>query len=113
MHFRKLSNKDWRIIEERFERKLSSWKGKLLSMGGQLVLINSVLTSLPMFMMCFFELPKGVLKKLDYYRSHFVFGKMINIKKIQIGEMESSMSTKTTGWSRNSKPGNTKHVLAK
>jgi hypothetical protein len=35
------------------------------------VLINSVLSSLPMSMMSFFEVPKGVLKKLEYYRSRF------------------------------------------
>jgi hypothetical protein len=54
MHFRKLSNRHWSSIEERFQKKLSSWKGKLLSSGGRLVLINSVLSSLPMFMMFFF-----------------------------------------------------------
>jgi hypothetical protein len=35
------------------------------------VLINSVLTSLVMFMMSFFEVPRGVLKKIDFYRSRF------------------------------------------
>jgi hypothetical protein len=35
------------------------------------VLINSVLSSLPMFMMSFFKIPKGVLEKLDCYRSRF------------------------------------------
>jgi hypothetical protein len=63
MHYRKLSNRDWKQVEERFEKKLSSWKGKLLSLGGRLVLINSVLSSLPMLMMSFFEIPRGVLKK--------------------------------------------------
>jgi hypothetical protein len=47
---RRLSNRDWRVVEERFQKKkLSSWKGKLLSSGGRLVLINSVLSSLPLF----------------------------------------------------------------
>jgi hypothetical protein len=68
MHHMKLSNKDWIIIEEKFQKKLSSWKGKLLSVGGRLVLINSVLA---MYMLSFFVLPKGVLRKLDYYRSRF------------------------------------------
>jgi hypothetical protein len=48
---------------------LSSWKGKYLSMGGRLVLINSVLTSTTMFMLSFFEVPKGVLENIDYYCS--------------------------------------------
>jgi hypothetical protein len=51
MHTRKLSNKDWRVIENRIENKFSGWKGKMLSVGGRLVLINSVLSSLSMFML--------------------------------------------------------------
>jgi hypothetical protein len=39
--------------------------------GGRLVLINSVLSSLHMFMLSFFEIPKGVLEKIDYFRSRF------------------------------------------
>jgi hypothetical protein len=42
-----------------------------LSYGGRLVLINSVLSSLAMFMLSFYEIPNNVLKKLDYYRSRF------------------------------------------
>jgi len=59
IHFRQLRNDGWRKVEERFERQLSSWKGKHLSIGGRLTLINSVLSSLPMYMMSF-ALPKGV-----------------------------------------------------
>ena len=71
MHHCKLRNTDWSVIKERFKRKLSTWKAKHLSYGGRLVLLNSVLSSLPMFMMSFFEIPKGILKRLDYYRSRF------------------------------------------
>ncbi|WVZ49290.1 hypothetical protein U9M48_000659 [Paspalum notatum var. saurae] len=68
MHHKRLNNKDWKQVEDSFKKKLSSWKGKLLSYGARLVLINSVLSSLAMFMMSFFEIPKGILKKLDFYR---------------------------------------------
>ena len=71
MHFKKLGNRDWKSVLERFEKRLSGWKWKLLSVGGRLVLINSVLSSLPMFMLSFFEVPCGVPKKMDYYRSRF------------------------------------------
>ena len=53
MHYRKLNNKDWKVIEERIEKRLASWKGKMLFLGGRLVLINSVLSSLPMFALFF------------------------------------------------------------
>src|SRR6266540_1202229 len=71
LHTRKLRNSEWRMTEECFEKRLSSWKGKHLSIGGRLTLINSVLSSLPMYMMSFFKIPKGVLKKLNYFRSRF------------------------------------------
>jgi hypothetical protein len=51
----------------------------MLSYGDSLILINSILTSLPMFVLSFLEIPKGVRKRLDYFRSRF-FGKVMVIK---------------------------------
>jgi hypothetical protein len=45
-----------------------------------MVLINLVLSSLPMYLMSFFRIHKGVREKLDYYRSSF-FGKATDIKR--------------------------------
>ena len=36
-----------------------------------MTLINSVLSSLPLYMMSFFDIPMGVLKRIDYFRSRF------------------------------------------
>lgn len=44
MHHRKHKNSDCKEMEERFHKILSVWKGKMLSVEGRLVLINSVLT---------------------------------------------------------------------
>jgi hypothetical protein len=84
MHHRKLMNKDWKYVEERFQKKLNCWRSKLLSVGGRLVLLNSVLSSLPMFILSFFELPKGVLKKLDYFRSWFFWQSDEHKKKYRL-----------------------------
>jgi len=77
MHIRKLNNKDWQIIEDRIENRLSGWKGKMVSIGGRLVLINSVLSSLPMFMMSFFKLSRAVVKKLTVSDQDSI-GRIIN-----------------------------------
>jgi hypothetical protein len=58
-------------MEERLEKWLSSWKGKLLSIGGILVLVNSVLSNVGLYMISFFQVSKGVLNRLDYFHSHF------------------------------------------
>ena len=84
IHYRKLLNKEWKPVEDRFEKKLASWVGKLLSYGDRLVLINSVLSSLPMFLLSFFEIPKGVLKRLDFYRSRFFWQSDQHKKKYRL-----------------------------
>jgi hypothetical protein len=71
MHHRQLLNSQWSEVEQRFQKKLSCWKAKYLSYGRRLVLFNSILSRLPMFMMSFFEILKGVLKNLDHFRSRF------------------------------------------
>jgi hypothetical protein len=94
---RKLSNGDWRMVEERFQKKLSSWKGKMLSSGGRLVLVNSVLSSLPMYMMSFFGIPKGVLEKLDYYRSRFFWQCDEHKKKYRLAKWSILHKPKSVG----------------
>ena len=47
-----------------------NWIQKLLATSKSAVPL-SVLTSLAMFMLSFFEIPRGVLQKLDYYRYFF------------------------------------------
>ena len=41
IHYKKLRNLEWYPVESRFEGKLGCWKGKLLSYGDRLVLVNS------------------------------------------------------------------------
>jgi hypothetical protein len=76
------------MIEEQIEKKLSSWKGKFLSVDRRLVLINSVLTSLTMFMLSFFEVPKGVLEKIDYYLSMFFWQNDSQKKKYRVTQWD-------------------------
>jgi hypothetical protein len=83
IHFRKIMNADWHKVEERFEKKLSSWRGKHLSTGEGLTLINLVRSSLPMHMLSFVAISRGVLKKLDYFRFSFFFGK-VTTKEVSI-----------------------------
>jgi hypothetical protein len=71
IHHRRLTIAEWKHVEERLQKRLSSWKGKLLSLGGRLVLINSVLSNMVLYMISFFQIPKGVLQRLDYFRSRF------------------------------------------
>lgn len=39
----------WNLVLEKMSSKLVHWKGNYLSFGGKLVLLKSVLTSLPIY----------------------------------------------------------------
>ena len=97
IHYRKLLNKEWKPVEDCFEKKLASWVGKLLSYGDRLVLINLVLTSVPMFLLSFFEIPKGVLKRLDFYSSHFFLQSDQHKKKYRLTKWNIICSPKDQG----------------
>lgn len=68
-----------------------------MSYGGRLVLINSVLTSLPMFLLSFFEIPVGVRKRLDFYRSRFFWQNDEARKKYRLARWDIICSPKDQG----------------
>ncbi|PNX58080.1 ribonuclease H, partial [Trifolium pratense] len=47
----------WKPVMDRLKNRLSGWKSRFLSFGGRLVLIKSVLTSLPVYALSFFKAP--------------------------------------------------------
>ena len=55
-------------VMEKCERRLVNWKSQYLSLGGRLTIINSVLDSMPAYMMSLFPIPDGVIDKLDALR---------------------------------------------
>lgn len=69
----------------------------MLSVGGRLVLINSVLSNLSMFMLSFFEIPREVLKKLEYYRSRFFWQSDEHKKKYRLAKWGIVCSPKDQG----------------
>ncbi|KAJ0589978.1 putative reverse transcriptase zinc-binding domain-containing protein [Helianthus annuus] len=67
--------KYWKPIVDRFNSKLSSWKVKVLSMAGRIVLAKAVLGALPNYFLSMFVAPKKVIKVLESIRRDFVWGK--------------------------------------
>lgn len=61
---------------QRFENELEGWKCKLIPRGGRMQLVNSVLSSIPIYFMACFRLSKWVIKRLDKIRRGFLWGKI-------------------------------------
>jgi hypothetical protein len=70
---KKLSNSQWAKIEEKFEKKLSVWQGRYLSLGGRLTLINSSLSNIPLYMLSLYLAPSSILKKMDIFRRRLLW----------------------------------------
>ncbi|GJS16267.1 RNA-directed DNA polymerase, eukaryota, reverse transcriptase zinc-binding domain protein [Tanacetum coccineum] len=64
----------WDDTVDRVRNRLSKWKMKMLSSGGRLTLVKSVLGSMPIFHMSLFKVPAGILHKLESIRKHFFNG---------------------------------------
>ncbi|GJR01642.1 RNA-directed DNA polymerase, eukaryota, reverse transcriptase zinc-binding domain protein [Tanacetum coccineum] len=70
------STASWKVLVDRFRSRLSTWKANLLSIGGRLTLIKSVLGSLGIYYLLIFRAPELVLNDLERTQSNF-FGKVI------------------------------------
>ncbi|XP_020086093.1 uncharacterized protein LOC109708688 [Ananas comosus] len=75
---KRLRRADYMPLIERISKRLADWKGQTLSRGGRLILINSVLLSIPAFFCSLFKLPTWVLNIIDKFRRHFFWrGRML------------------------------------
>ena len=67
----RLHIKDWLPLDEKLTKRLGGWQGNSLSFGGRLTLLNSCLSSIPIYSMSLYMLPKTIHKRLDKTRKHF------------------------------------------
>ncbi|XP_050211872.1 uncharacterized protein LOC126662028 [Mercurialis annua] len=63
----------WNHVIQRFKSKLSLWKGNLLSPAGRLVLLKSVLYSLPIYFMSIIGMPVCVQNQIETYMQKFLW----------------------------------------
>ena len=66
--------RDWDWLIKKFEKKISLWTHKLLSLGGRLILVQSVLSSIPVYWMGLAPIPASVLQKLRSITFAYLWG---------------------------------------
>ena len=49
----------------RIKKRLSRWRSKFLSFGGRLVLLKTIMFSLPVYALSFFKAPPGIISALE------------------------------------------------
>ena len=69
---------------ERVQAKLAGWKSKCLSPAGRLVLIKAAVSSIPEYTMQYYELPVKVCKDVDKLTRDFLWGSVVEKKKLHL-----------------------------
>ncbi|XP_030923348.1 uncharacterized protein LOC115950262 [Quercus lobata] len=69
-------------IKERVEKKLSRWKEKMLSVGGQEILIKAVAQAIPTYTMSCFQIPKSLCDEIEEMMRKFWWGQRGQESKI-------------------------------
>jgi exonuclease III len=72
----------WYPLVDRIKRRLSDWKSRNLSMGGRLILLKSVLSSIPVYFLSFFKAPSGIISILESLFNAFFWGGCEDFRKI-------------------------------
>ncbi|GKA04420.1 hypothetical protein Tco_0677201 [Tanacetum coccineum] len=73
---------NWKLLVDKFHSKLSSWKTSLLSYGGRLTLLKTVLGSLGIYYFSLFKVPSTILNYLENLCASFFWGGSQGSKKL-------------------------------
>jgi hypothetical protein len=72
----------WEPVLDRINAKINFWGNRYISLGGQIILLNSVLNSVPIFYLSFLKMPVKVIKKVEAIQRKFLWGGVGGRKKI-------------------------------
>jgi hypothetical protein len=68
LSIKKLTKSDWQMLLDKVDRYLATWKARLMSKAGRLEMLNSVLTSLAVYLMTINDMPAWVRTEFDRRR---------------------------------------------
>ncbi|GKD75321.1 hypothetical protein Tco_1333603, partial [Tanacetum coccineum] len=74
--------------------RLFKWKMRVLSIGGRLTLLKSVLGSTPIYYVSMFKAPIHMINKLEVIRSHFFNGVDTNVRKMTFVKWDNVLASK-------------------
>ena len=87
----------WQPVLNRIRTRLSSWNNKFLSFGGRLILLKSVLSSLPVYFLSFFKESTGIISSIESLFKRFFWGGGEDFRKIAWVDWDSICLPKVYG----------------
>jgi len=71
----------WDPLLEKLVKRLNSRGNKFVSLGGRIVLLNSILNVVPIFYLFLFKMLKKVCSKIVAMQRNFLWGGVVGVKK--------------------------------
>lgn len=87
----------WDPVIFRIKSRLSEWNSRSLSYGGRLILLKSVLSSLPVYALSFFRAPAGIISSIESILINFFWGGGEDNRKIAWVDWNSICMSKEVG----------------
>ncbi|KAK2642706.1 hypothetical protein Ddye_024469 [Dipteronia dyeriana] len=87
----------WNPIVSKIENRLTPWKRKFLFKGGRLVLIKSVMASIPTYFFSIFKISASVANKVEKLQRDFLWGDGRNKRKIHFVKGPDVCKNQTNG----------------
>ena len=84
-------------ITERVNKRLTSWKAKVLSTAGRMTLIQSTLSAIPYFAMQTAKLPRSLCGDIDRKNRSFLWGGNVEERKIHNASWDTVTKSKDCG----------------
>ncbi|GMP98870.1 hypothetical protein CsSME_00046588 [Camellia sinensis var. sinensis] len=87
----------WSPVMDKIQKKLTSWKRKLMSFVGRLTLIKSALSNLPTYFLSIFKMPKGAVNTISKLQANFLWGGSDSSRKVHLVKWREVTNSKNQG----------------
>ncbi|KAM2637494.1 hypothetical protein EV1_021984 [Malus domestica] len=84
-------------VIDKVQKRLATWKSKVLSMAGRITLIQAVTSSIPVYAMQTTKLPASVCEELDKVNRDFLWGDTDQKKKVHLCQWSMVCKPKSKG----------------
>ena len=97
LHHDRLRREDLQPLIENILKRITRWRGKLLSSAAERILIQACLASIPIYLLSFFKFPKWALHIIDTHMANFMWNDEEGNQKIHLVNWPSICTKKDFG----------------
>lgn len=87
----------WDPVVSKISKRLDNWKGAFFSLGGRITLVQSCLSSIPLYFLSLFRIPVAVAKKIERIMRDFLWSGSENTVKDHLVSWEICCRPKKEG----------------